>query len=427
MNFSDVFIRRPVGTILISIGILLVGIVAYRLLPVASLPSVDIPTIRVTASRPGADPATMAKSVAAPLERRLGEIAGVTEITSVSSLGTSMITIQFDLSRNADGAAPAHSVGANGQLTRPEDFFNLIVRNATAASVRLSSVADIQRGVRNTRSSATFNGKPSVLLVVTKQAGANVIETVDRIYTLLPELKRWIPAGINIDVLTDRTKTIRASVSELQLTLCVTVLLVMLVVYVFLRRGPPTLAAGITVPLSLAGTAAAMWCVGFSIDNISLMALVISVGFVVDDAIVMIENVFRNIEAGMTPWQAARAGSRQIGFTVFSISLSLIAAFTPLLFMGGLVGRLFREFSVTLAFAIVVSTFVSLTVTPMICAHFVKHDTRVTWLDRIVEGALKRVIAAYAASLDVVLRRRGWTLLVALATVAATGVLFVKT
>jgi len=546
MNFSDVFIRRPVGTILISIGILLVGIVAYRLLPVASLPSVDIPTIRVTASRPGADPATMAKSVAAPLERRLGEIAGVTEITSVSSLGTSMITIQFDLSRNADGAARdvqaalnaaatdlpsdlptlpifrktnpaaapilvlaltsdtlgasaiydaadtvlaqrlsqvdgvaevsvngadqpamriradpqrlaamgvsledirntiananslaplgvidsderAHSLGANGQLTRPEDFFNLIVRNANAASVRLSSVADIQRGVRNTRSSATFNGKPSVLLVVTKQAGANVIETVDRIYALLPELKRWIPAGINIDVLTDRTKTIRASVAELQLTLAVTIVLVMLVVYVFLRRTPPTLAAGVTVPLSLAGTAAAMWCVGFSIDNISLMALVISVGFVVDDAIVMIENVFRNIEAGMTPWQAARAGSRQIGFTVFAISLSLIAAFTPLLFMGGLVGRLFREFSVTLAFAIVVSTFVSLTVTPMICAHFVKHDTRVTWLDRMIEGLLNRVIVGYAASLDVVLRRRGWTLLVALATVAATVVLFIKT
>jgi multidrug efflux pump len=546
MNFSDVFIRRPVGTILISIGILLVGIVAYRLLPVASLPSVDIPTIRVTASRPGADPATMAKSVAAPLERRLGEIAGVTEITSVSSLGTSMITIQFDLSRNADGAARdvqaalnaaatdlpsdlptlplfrktnpaaapilvlaltsdtlgasaiydaadtvlaqrlsqvegvaevsvngadqpamriradpqrlaamgvsledirntiananslaplgvidsderAHSLGANGQLARPEDFANLIVRNANGAGVRLSSVADIQQGVRNTRSSATFNGKPSVLLVVTKQAGANVIETVDRIYALLPELKRWIPAGINIDVLTDRTKTIRASVAELQLTLAVTIVLVMLVVYVFLRRTPPTLAAGVTVPLSLAGTAAAMWCVGFSIDNISLMALVISVGFVVDDAIVMIENVFRNIEGGMTPWQAARAGSRQIGFTVFSISLSLIAAFTPLLFMGGLVGRLFREFSVTLAFAIVVSTFVSLTVTPMICAHFVKHDTRVTWLDRIVEGALNRVIAAYAASLDVVLRRRGWTLLVAVATVAATVVLFVKT
>jgi multidrug efflux pump len=281
--------------------------------------------------------------------------------------------------------------------------------------------------VRNTRSSATFNGKPSVLLVVTKQAGSNVIETVDRIYALLPELKRWIPAGISIDVLTDRTKTIRASVAELQLTLAVTIVLVMLVVYAFLRRTPPTLAAGVTVPLSLAGTAAAMWCVGFSIDNISLMALVISVGFVVDDAIVMIENVFRNIEAGMTPWQAARAGSRQIGFTVFAISLSLVAAFTPLLFMGGLVGRLFREFSVTLAFAIAISTFVSLTITPMICAHFVKHDTRVTWLDRIVEGALSRVIAAYAASLEIVLRRRNWTLLVALATIAATIVLFIKT
>jgi multidrug efflux pump len=353
----------------------------------------------------------------------------------LAAMGVSLEDIRNTVT-NANSLAPlglvdnddrAQTLGANGQLTKPDDFANLIVRNSNGASVRLSSVADIQRGVRNTRSSATFNGKPSVLLVVTKQAGANVIETVDRIYALLPELKRWIPAGINVDILTDRTKTIRASVAELQLTLAVTIVLVMLVVYAFLRRTPPTLAAGVTVPLSLAGTAAAMWCVGFSIDNISLMALVISVGFVVDDAIVMIENVFRNIEAGMTPWQAARAGSRQIGFTVFAISLSLIAAFTPLLFMGGLVGRLFREFSVTLAFAIVVSTFVSLTITPMICAHFVKHDTRVTWLDRIVEGALNRVIAAYAASLDVVLRRRGWTLLVALATVAATVVLFVKT
>ncbi|GAC1327791.1 MAG: efflux RND transporter permease subunit [Beijerinckiaceae bacterium] len=546
MNFSDVFIKRPVGTILISIGILLVGIVAYRLLPVASLPSIDIPTIRVSASRPGADPATMAKSVAAPLERRLGEIAGVTEITSVSSLGSSMITIQFDLSRNADGAARdvqaalnaaatdlpsdlpslptfrktnpaaapiiilaltsdtigpsaiydaadtvlaqrlsqvdgvaevsvngadqpamriradpqrlaamgvsledirntitnanslaplglvdsadrAETLGANGQLVKPEDFANLVVRNSNGASVLLSAVADIQAGVRNTRASATFNGKPSVLLVVTKQAGANVLETVDHIRALLPELRRWIPAGLNIDILTDRTTTIRASVADLQITLGITVLLVMLVVYAFLRRTPPTLAAGVTVPLSLAGTAAAMWALGYSIDNISLMALVVSVGFVVDDAIVMIENVMRNVEAGMSPMQAARAGSRQIGFTVFSISLSLIAAFTPLLFMGGLVGRLFREFSVTLAFAIAISTFVSLTITPMICAHFVRHDTRVTRLDRIIEGALRRLIAAYAASLDVVLKRRGITLVVALATVAATVVLFVKT
>ena len=234
---------------------------------------------------------------------------------------------------------------------------------------------------------------------------------------MLPELKRWIPADIQISVLSDRTTTIRASVRDMQWTLLATIVLVMLVVFLFLRRAAATIAAGVTVPLALAGTCAAMWVAGFSIDNISLMALAVSVGFVVDDAIVVIENVFRNLEKGMTPLRATIEGARQIGFTVLSISISLVAAFTPLLFMGGVVGRLFSEFSLTLTFAIAISTVVSLTLTPMICAHFVKSapSPNATWLDRAVERVLARAVAAYAASLDVVLRHRFLTLLVFLA------------
>ena len=226
--------------------------------------------------------------------------------------------------------------------------------------------------MRNSHTAAWFNLQPAVLLVISKQANANVINTVDHIYELLPEIKRWIPAGIDISVLSDRTETIRASVFDMQLTLLATVALVMLVVFLFLRRAAPTIAAGVTVPLALAGTCAMMWVVGYSIDNLSLMALAVSVGFVVDDAIVMIENCFRNLEKGMTPFRAAIEGAQQIGFTVLAISISLVAAFIPLLFMSGVVGRVFREFSVTLAFAIAVSTAVSLTLTPMICAHFMK-------------------------------------------------------
>jgi multidrug efflux pump subunit AcrB len=252
---------------------------------------------------------------------------------------------------------------------------------------------------------------------------------VDRIYEMLPELKRWIPADIQISVLSDRTTTIRASIHDMQLTLLATIVLVMLVVFLFLRRVAATLAAGVTVPLALAGTCAAMWVAGFSIDNISLMALAVSVGFVVDDAIVVIENVFRNLEKGMTPLRATIEGARQIGFTVLSISISLVAAFTPLLFMGGLVGRLFSEFSLTLTFAIAISTVVSLSLTPMICAHFVKAapSPNATWLDRVMEKILSRAVAAYASSLDVVLRHRFLTLLVFLATIALTAGLYVKT
>jgi hydrophobe/amphiphile efflux-1 (HAE1) family protein len=547
-GFSDPFIRRPVGTTLLAIGLMLVGAVAYYFLPVASMPTVDYPTISVTASRPGADPEIMAASVAAPLERRLGEIPGVTELTSRSSLGSTRISVQFDLSRNIDGAArdvqaainaaltdlpsdlpsrpsfrksnPASTpimilamtsktvppsalydaadtvivqrlsqidgvaevgvngaeqpairirvnpialasmglnmedvrtaiantnatgpigvfdgneraitIGSNDQLRTAPDYDDIVVRAANGTVVRLSAVASIETGVRNSRSAGWFNGEPSVLLVIQKQANSNVIETVDRIYELLPEIKRWIPAGIEITVLSDRTQTIRASIHDMQLTLLATIILVMLVVFVFLRRAAATVAAGVTVPLSLAGTCAMMWLAGFSIDNLSLMALAVSVGFVVDDAIVMIENCFRNLEKGMSPFRAAVEGAHQIGFTVLAISISLVAAFIPLLFMTGVVGRIFREFSVTLAFAIAVSTAVSLTLTPMICAHFVRKPPSpdATWLDRLVERVLGAMVRAYARSLAVVLDHRALTLLVVAATLAVTCILYVRT
>ena len=547
-GFSEPFILRPVATTLLAIGLFLTGAVAYRFLPVASMPTVDFPTINVTATRPGADPETMAATVAAPLERRLGEIAGVTELTSRSSLGSTRITIQFDLTRNIDGAArdvqaainaaltdlpgdlqstptfrksnPAATpimilaltstvlppsalydaadtviaqrlsqvdgvaevnvsgaeqpalrvrlnpialasmglstedvrtaiansnalgavgefdgnertiaIGTNPQLDLVPQYHAIIVRSANGAVVRLSSVASVQPGVRDSRAAGWFNRQPSVLLIINKQSTANVIETVDRIHKLLPELTRWISPAIDISVVSDRTQTIRASVRDMQLTLVATVTLVMLVVFVFLRRTAATIAAGVTVPLALAGTCGMMWLAGFSIDNLSLMALAVSVGFVVDDAIVMIENCFRNLEKGMSPLRAAMEGARQIGFTVLSISISLVAAFIPLLFMTGLIGRVFREFSVTLAFAIAVSTAVSLTVTPMICAYFVRKPPSpdATWLDRWVERVLRLTLRGYARSLTAVLNHRGLTLLVMAATMAITVILFVRT
>jgi multidrug efflux pump len=356
---------------------------------------------------------------------------------AIASMGISMEDVRTAVV-NANAAGPAgffdgaerqQTIAINDQLRMPREYDTLVVKNVNGNVIRLSSIATIEQSVRNTRSAAWFNGQPSVLLVISRQADANVIDTVDRIMALIPELKRWIPADIEFSVLSDRTQTIRASVFDMQLTLVATILLVMFVVFSFLRRVAATVAAGVTVPLSLAGTCAAMWVAGFSIDNISLMALAVSVGFVVDDAIVMIENVFRNLEKGMSPLRATIEGAGQIGFTVISISLSLIAAFIPLLFMGGVVGRLFREFSVTLAFAIAISTVVSLSVTPMICAHFVKNppSPNATWFDRFVEAILRRMISAYATSLDVVLRHRALTLLVFVATIALTVGLYIKT
>src|SRR5437764_987942 len=548
MNFSYPFIMRPVGTTLLAIGLLLVGIVAYRFLPVASMPNVELPTIRVSASRPGADPAIIAATVAAPLERQLGTIAGVTEITSVSSLGQTSIVVQFDLSRNIEGAARdvqaavnasltdlpsdlpsipsfrkfspaaspvlilaltsktvppsaiydaadtvvaqrisqvsgvadvtvsgaeqpavrvrvdpgavasagisleqvrtaiaganaqsplgvvdgsdvAETIGTNDQLRRAPDYKTLVVKSSNGNIVRLSDIASVEQSTRNSRSAAWFNRQPSVLLIITKQGDANVIATVDNIRALIPEIKRWIPSDIDVSILSDRTGTIRASVNDMQLTLAGTIGMVMLVVFLFLRRATPTIAAGITVPLSLAGTCALMWCVGFSIDNLSLMALAVSVGFVVDDAIVMIENVYRNMEKGHSPLRSTIEGARQIGFTVISISISLIAAFIPLLFMGGIVGRAFREFSVTLAFAILVSRIVSVTVTPMICAPYVRSlpSAPATRFDRLVEWVLSRLTRSYGASLTVLLEHRVLMMVVMAATIGLTVDLYIKT
>src|SRR6185312_10020542 len=315
---------------------------------------------------------------------------------------------------NIDGGWLGESIGTNDQLKTPEDYKPLVVKTVKGNVIRLSDIAQIQLATRNSRSDARFNREPAVLLIVTRQSTANVIETVDKIMELLPELRRWIPANLEISILSDRTQTIRASVHEMQWTLAGTILLVMFVVFVFLRRWSGTLAAGVTVPLSLAGTCGLMWLAGFSIDNLSLMALAVSVGFVVDDAIVMIENCFRNLEMGKSPLRSAFEGAKQIGFTVVSISISLIAAFIPLLLMGGIVGRLFREFSVTLAFAIIVSTVVSLSVTPMICAYFVRvpPSTTATWLDRFMEGTVSRLVRFYDRTLDVVLDHRAMTLVV---------------
>ncbi len=490
----------------------------------------------------------MAATVAAPLERRLGEIAGVNEMTSNSSLGSSSIQLQFDLSRNVDDAArdvqaalnaavtdlpsdlpalptyrkansasfpviilaltsetlpvtalydaadtviaqkisqvdgvaevtvngaaqPAirvridpqrlaamglsidairtavgnanvgqaigsfdgpdltETLATSDRLSTPEDFAGIVVKTGPGTVVKLGDVATVERGNKSRRAAGWYNKRPSVLLIVTKQPKANVIDTVDRVKALLPELRRWVPAGVDVSIFTDRTVTIRAAVNDIQVTLLITVALVMGVVFAFLRRATPTLAAGVAVPLSLAGTVACMWVAGFSLDNLSLMAITISVGFVVDDAIVMIENVSRNIERGMPPIRAALLGSQQIGFTVVSISLSLVAAFVPLIFMGGIIGAFFREFSLTLTFAVVVSTLVSLTLTPMVCAHFMKaHDEkRPNLFDRLVEGGLARLVGGYARTLRVALRHPWVMVLVMLLTVGLTVELFKTT
>ncbi len=547
LNVSRPFIERPVATTLLAIGLLLAGLVGLRVLPVASLPSVDFPMVVVSANRPGADPAVMAATVASPLERRLGEISGVTDMRSSNGLGSTRITLQFDLGRSLDGAArdvqaainaaaadlpsdlptlpsfrkanpnaapvlilaltspslpvasvydiadttlvqriaqvpgvgevnvsgaeqPAIRVRAdpgrlaalgvsmddvrtaitratvlaplgsidgadalialdtNAQLTSVADYEALIVASVGGVPIQLKDVATVVQATRNARSAALFNLEPAVLLFITKQPDANVIETVDGVKSLIPELKRWIPAGINIDVLSDRTATIRASVADMTMTLLLSIALVMLVVLIFLRRAAPMFAAGVTVPLSIAGTLAAMALAGYSLNNLTLMALAISVGFVVDDAIVMIENMFRNLEKGLKPFAAAIAGAQEIGFTVVSISLSLAAAFVPLVFMGGLAGRLMHEFAMTMLFAIAISTVVSLTLTPMLCAHTLRgHANPVaSRLDRIVERALNGLLAGYVSSLETALKYRWLTLLTLPVVIAATVFLFVK-
>jgi len=547
VNISAPFIHRPVATFLLALGLLLTGLAAVRFLPVAPLPSVDIPTIVVFAGRPGADPETMAASIAAPLERRLGEIPGVTEITSTSSTGSTSIVIQFDIDRAIEGAAHdvqaainaaysdlpsdlptrpyyrkfnpaeapiltlsltsdilntaqvfdaadtilaqrlsqvdgvaqvqvngaekpavrvrlnpaalraaglssqdvytairnsnvngpvggfqgplrAETIELNGQITQASDYARLVLKNTGGATVRLGDVAEVLDSVANTKLAAWQGTKPAILLTLTKTAGANVIDTVDRVRAALPQLLAWIPPDIRVTTISDRTTTIRASVTDVEWTLLISIALVLMVVALFMRRLVPTLAAAVTVPLSLAGTLGAMYLLGYSLNNFSLMALTISVGFVVDDAIVMIENIFRHQERGLSPMQAALVGSRQIGFTVVSISISLVAVFIPILFMGGLLGKLFHEFSMVLAIAIGLSAVVSLTLTPMMCGRFMGAHVAPRgvwgWIDRGVDSLFDRAQRGYLRSLDWALRWRRLMLLVTLAVVVGTVKLY---
>jgi multidrug efflux pump len=544
VNISAPFIRRPVATTLIAAAFFLLGAVACVFLPVASIPAIEFPTIGVTAARPGTDPATMAATVAAPLERRLAGISSVTELTSVNSYGSTSITLQFGLDRNIDaaardvqaavnaaatdlpsdlpsppsfrkaslsgppvfvlamtsetlpisavydvadsiiaqriaqvpgvasvriagaeqpairvqadparlasmglsidmvadavrkanvlgplgaldGSARALTFGANDLLQTPDEFRQIVIASSGGAVAKLGDVATVEPGTRNRLSAGWYNGKPAVFIVISKQANANVIETVDHIKALLPRLRNWIPSGIEISVLTDRMQTIRASVWEIQRALLISVTLVMLVVFLFLRGAAPAFAAGVTVPLSLMSACTAIWAAGFTLDNFSLMALTIAVGFVVDDAIVMIENIEKNMDRGMKRLEAAIEGARQIGFTVVSISLSLVAVFVPLLFMTDAVGLMLREFAFTLSFAIAASTLVSLTVTPMICAHLgAARPAQRTILDQIMERALAEALRLYIRTLRPVIDRPRTTLLVILTTMGATAQLY---
>ncbi len=545
MSISEPFIRRPVATTLLSIGLLLLGGVAYHFLPVAPLPKVEFPFVGVGVNQPGVDPATASASLAAPLEKRLGQIPGVTEMTASSSLGNANISIQFDLNRSVDDAArdvqaainaaagdlptglpnpptyrkanpndspvmvlamtspsrplsevynladqlvaqrilqvsgvsqvsigggaksavrvsanPAalaamglsmedlraaiaaanvnlpkgslddgretYVIAANDQLPKADLYQDLIVsRRADGRAVLLRDVATVTDSVENVRGAGWFNGQRAILLPVLKQAEANIIETVDAVRDLLPQLQRWLPPDTKLAILSDRTGTIRASVNDVQLTLVITMGLVVVVMFLFLRRMWPTVIAGVTMPLALAGTFGVMWLCDFSLNNLSLMALTISTGFVVDDAIVVIENIVRHIEKGETPFQAALKGAREIGFTVMSISLSLVAVFIPLLFMGGLIGRLFHEFAVTLSVAILVSGVVSLTLTPMMCAKLLRggkdmHGRQDSWIYRTTEGAFNALLHGYERGLKWVLRHPRLMLGVTAVTVALT-------
>ena len=535
MNVSAPAIARPVATTLLTLALLLAGALAYTQLPVAPLPQIDFPVISVGASLPGASPETMASAVATPLERQFGRIAGINQMTSSSQLGSTGITMQFDLDRNIDAAArdvqaainaarnylppalpsnptyrkinPADApvmilvmtsdamtqdqmydaadsimgqklsqvdgvgqvfvwgssqpavrieanpqmlnnmgvgletmrtavaaenanqakgslndgskmwmVRANDQLMKAKDYRNLVIAYRNGAPVRLSAVADVQDSYSNIYNAGSFNGKPSVLIVIFRQPGANVIATADRVIAALPFLKASLPPSINLDIGLDRTTTVRASVSDVQRTLIISVILVVLVVFVFLREVRATLIPSVAVPLAIVGTFGIMYLCGYSLNNLSLMALTISTGFVVDDAIVVLENVMRHIEGGMKPHAAAILGAREIGFTVVSMSTSLMAVFIPILLMSGLVGRLFHEFAVTLSAAIAVSMVVSLTTTPMLCARFLKaHDPGSHGaLYRMSERGFFWMNRGYKVSLGWVLRHRLLILVVAI-------------
>ncbi len=546
MNISRPFIDRPVATTLVTIGVTLAGAIAFFLLPVAPLPQVDFPTISVQASLPGASPETMAATVATPLERALGRIAGVTEITSSSSLGSSRVTLQFDLDRDIDGAArdvqaainaartllptslpsnptyrkvnPADApvmilsltsrtlnrgqmydaastvlaqrlaqvqgigqvtigggalpavrveldpnrlsqsgialedvrnaivgtnanrplgaveqddrrwqIGANDQAKTAAEYRPVIVRYRNNTGVRLGDVADVQDSVQDLRNYGASNGRPAILLILNRQPGANIIETVDRVRALLPHLQAMIPAAIELNVVLDRTPTIRGSLREVERTLLISVSLVIMVVFLFLRRARAAIIPSVAVPVSLVGTFGVMYLCGYSLDSLSLMAITVATGFVVDDAIVVLENIVRHMERGKPAMEAALLGAREIGFTVISISLSLIAVFIPILMMGGIVGRLFREFAVTLSAAILVSMVVSLTATPAMAAHLLRPQVKnaapgrfARWLGRLLSRLMKGYRRSLAWSL-----RHGPVMLVLLAlTIILNGVLY---
>ena len=547
MNLSAPFIHRPVATTLLTVAIAIAGAIAFSVLPVSPLPQVDFPTISVGASLPGASAEIMASSVATPLERQFGHIAGVTEMTSSSSLGTTSVTIQFDLSRNIDAAArdveaginaartylpanlPANptyrkvnpadapvmilgltsdvygpaklydeastvleqklsqiqGVGqvspgggalpsvrvevnptklasfgltmanlqstlslqnsnlakgqisngdvsadilANDQISHAADYKPIIVGYNNGSAVRLSDVADVIDSTQNIRAAGYLNGKRAVMLIIFRQPGANIIDVNKRIRAQLPSLKASIPQGIDMTVVLDRTTTIKASVSDVERTLMISILLVILVVFVFLGSGRATLIPAVAVPVSLIGTFAVMYALGYSLDNLSLMALTISTGFVVDDAIVVMENITRHLEDGMEPFAAALKGAREIGFTVMSISISLIAVFIPLLLMGGIVGRLFREFAVTLSTAILVSMVISLTTTPMMCAYLLRaeHGKQHGWFRRTTDRTFDWVLAQYRRSLRWVLRNSVLTLVVLFLTILLNVAIVIK-
>src|SRR6478735_6452740 len=549
MNLAAPFVRRPVATVLLTVWLALAGIAAFFNLPVASLPQVDFPVISVSASLPGASPQTMATSVATPLERRLGVIAGVNEVTSNSGTGSTRVTLQFDLNRDIDAAAREVQAAINasrtdlpstlrsnptyrkanpsaapviilamtsatrtpgqiydvvsnivqqkiaqvpgvgdvelgggsqpavrvevvpfalnrygismediraaiqaGTANRPKgdvdvrgqrlqvytgtgmanngksasDYRNLVVAWRNGSAVRLADVADVSDGVENINTMGLFNGQPAVIVLVTLQPGANVIETVDGVRDLLPTLQEALPKDVKLQVASDRTHSIRASLHEVELTLAIAIVLVVLVVSLFLRSARATFIPAAATIVSLLGTLGVMHLLGFSLNNLSLMALTVATGFVVDDAIVVLENTSRHIEAGMDRFKAALLGAREVGFTVLSISLSLVAVFIPLLFMGGQVGRLFREFAVTLSAAVMISLVISLTTTPMMCAWLLRSDAHVRrkqggrvsrWLQRGFEGVQR----GYEHSLDWALSAQ-WLVLLILALVIGLNV-----
>jgi len=546
MNPSRIFILRPVATALLMVAIMLVGIVAYRQLPVSALPEVDYPTIQVMTFYPGANPDVMASSVTAPLERQFGQVPGLTQMTSTSSFGSSIITLQFGLDQNIDveeqqvqaainaaqtylpsdlpnppiyskvnpadapiltlaltskslplskvedladtalaqkisqvtgvglvsisgGQKPAvriqanpttlaayglsledvrsalaaanvdqakgtlngprqsFTIGANDQLLSGDQYSPIVIAYRNGSPVRLSDVATVTDGVENEMQAAWMNQDPAVIMNIQRQPGANIISVVDKIKKLLPQLQAGLPAAVNVSILTDRTETIRASVKDVQFELMLTIVLVVMVIFLFLRNLSATTIPSVTVPLSIVGTFGVMYLLGYSLNNLTLMALTISTGFVVDDAIVMIENIARFLEEGDSPLDAALKGAGQIGFTIISLTVSLIAVLIPLLFMGDIVGRLFREFAVTLAVTILVSALVSLTLTPMMSAKLLKHTdpAHQTRFYRVSEDFYTRVIEFYGRTLKFVLKHQTTTLLVTVGTLVLTLLLYV--